>query len=53
MESKFAPKVFVTVHPSSILRAPDEAAREREYRQFVRDLSKLVIMGTDPSISEN
>ncbi len=41
LESKFAPKVYVTVHPSSILRAPDEAAREREYRRFVRDLSKV------------
>jgi len=41
LESKFAHQVLVTVHPSSILRAPDEAARDREYRQFVRDLSKV------------
>ena len=41
LESKFARQVLVTVHPSSILRAPDEAARDREYRQFVRDLSKV------------
>ena len=29
---------FATVHPSSILRAPDDAAREAEMRQFVADL---------------
>ena len=27
-----------TVHPSSILRAPDETGRERAYRDFVADL---------------
>lgn len=34
-----APKVMATVHPSSILRAPDEDAREREMEAFVADLS--------------
>ncbi|HET7848205.1 MAG TPA: UdgX family uracil-DNA binding protein [Pseudolabrys sp.] len=29
---------FVTVHPSSLLRMPDEADKEREYRNFVADL---------------
>lgn len=29
---------FVTVHPSFLLRVPDEAARQREYRAFVADL---------------
>ena len=29
---------FVTVHPSFVLRLPDEAAREREYRALVADL---------------
>jgi DNA polymerase len=29
---------MATVHPSSILRAPDEAARRAEYRRFVKDL---------------
>lgn len=36
--SSLAPWVFATVHPSSILRAPDEAARRRERAAFVRDL---------------
>jgi uracil-DNA glycosylase len=30
--------VIVTVHPSSILRAPDEGARAEAYRAFVADL---------------
>ncbi|HVY17848.1 MAG TPA: UdgX family uracil-DNA binding protein [Rhodopila sp.] len=29
---------FVTVHPSYLLRLPDEAAKRREYAAFVRDL---------------
>ena len=32
------PAVFVTAHPSSILRAPDEAARARGRQQLVADL---------------
>jgi len=32
------PPVLVTVHPSSILRAPDEAARKEAFRAFVADL---------------
>ncbi len=31
-------EVFVTVHPSSLLRAPDEAAKSAAYAQFVADL---------------
>jgi uracil-DNA glycosylase len=31
-------KGFVTVHPSYLLRVPDEAARRLEYRKFVADL---------------
>jgi uracil-DNA glycosylase len=30
--------VVATVHPSSILRAPDEAARREAYAAFVADL---------------
>jgi DNA polymerase len=33
-----APNVTATVHPSSILRAPDSATRERDYASFVEDL---------------
>ena len=31
-------EAFVTVHPSSLLRAPDEAARAQEYAKFVHDM---------------
>jgi uracil-DNA glycosylase len=33
-----APYLIATVHPSSILRAPDEEARRREFELFVNDL---------------
>ena len=38
LDSEFAPKVVATVHPSSLLRQPDEESREREYKLFVKDL---------------
>jgi uracil-DNA glycosylase family protein len=38
LESELAPKVVATVHPSSLLRQPDEESREREYKHFVADL---------------
>jgi DNA polymerase len=38
LSSKFAPKVLATVHPSSLLRQPDEESRQREYKRFVLDL---------------
>jgi uracil-DNA glycosylase len=36
--SPLAPLVLATVHPSSILRAPDEEARHREMKLFTDDL---------------
>jgi DNA polymerase len=36
--STLAPLVLATVHPSSILRAPDDEARHREMAQFTADL---------------
>jgi DNA polymerase len=33
--------VFVTVHPSFLLRVPDAAAKAREYDAFVRDLTAI------------
>ena len=32
---------FVTVHPSYLLRVPDEDAKAREYRAFVKDLEAV------------
>jgi uracil-DNA glycosylase len=39
VSSPWAPRVLATVHPSSILRAPDDATREREFDAFVADLA--------------
>jgi len=41
LESPIAPYVMATVHPSSILRAPDDETRHEEMRRFVADLKKL------------
>jgi uracil-DNA glycosylase len=38
LSSKLASMVLATVHPSSLLRQPDEESREREYKHFVADL---------------
>jgi DNA polymerase len=41
LDSELADDVSVTVHPSSILRAPDEAARRAAYDGFVADLARV------------
>ncbi|MFN2543150.1 MAG: UdgX family uracil-DNA binding protein [Actinomycetota bacterium] len=38
IESPLAPRVTATVHPSSILRAPDDEARREAMEAFVEDL---------------
>jgi len=38
VSSPLASRVIATVHPSSILRAPDDESRQAEMRAFVRDL---------------
>jgi uracil-DNA glycosylase len=38
LSSRSAPRVLATVHPSSLLRQPDEESRQREYKRFVSDL---------------
>jgi uracil-DNA glycosylase len=40
-QSNIAPLVMATVHPSSILRAPDDDSRHEEMRKFVDDLKKV------------
>src|SRR5207245_1552627 len=39
-DTGIAPIVMATVHPSSILRAPDHDAREKARREFTEDLAK-------------
>ncbi|HEX6512312.1 MAG TPA: UdgX family uracil-DNA binding protein [Chloroflexota bacterium] len=41
VSSPLAPHVLATVHPSSILRAPDDQTREVEMELFIRDLQAV------------
>ncbi|HEX3672368.1 MAG TPA: UdgX family uracil-DNA binding protein [Candidatus Cybelea sp.] len=38
VSSELAEAIFPTIHPSAILRAPDDRTRHREMRKFVEDL---------------
>jgi DNA polymerase len=40
-DTKWAPVVTATYHPSALLRMPDEASREKAYAEFVDDLRKV------------
>jgi DNA polymerase len=44
--SALAPHALATVHPSALLRAPDEETRDREIRKFVADLRKVAAIVT-------
>jgi DNA polymerase len=39
--ARWAPHVMATVHPSAILRAPDDASRHAEMERFVADLARI------------
>ena len=41
LDSELAPVVSATIHPSAILRAPDEETREAERRSFTEDLRTI------------
>lgn len=41
VSSELAPRVIATVHPSSILRAPDEETRHVAMAEFIGDLKKI------------
>jgi len=41
VESPLAPFVMATVHPSSLLRAPDDETRRLETKRFVADLKRI------------
>jgi uracil-DNA glycosylase len=41
VDSPLAPRVTATVHPSSILRAPDDDSRHQEMARFVADLRRV------------
>jgi DNA polymerase len=41
VRARWAPRVMATIHPSAILRAPDDEARRAEMGRFVADLALL------------
>ena len=41
MRSRWAPCALATVHPSAVLRAPDEESRRRETERFIADLKQV------------
>src|SRR6185503_9229026 len=41
LRSALAPLVFVTAHPSSILRAPDSASRAKALAALISDLKRV------------
>src|SRR5206468_3094666 len=41
VRARWAPHVMATVHPSAILRAPDDATRRAEMERFVADLKRI------------
>lgn len=43
LNSEMAEKVLATVHPSSILRAPDPRSRELQFAEFVNDLRTVAV----------
>jgi DNA polymerase len=47
--SALAPRVMATVHPSSILRAPDDEARHVEMHRFIDDLKRVAEVLAAPS----
>jgi uracil-DNA glycosylase len=41
VQSDLAPWCMATVHPSSLLRAPDEASRRAAWKEFVYDFKVI------------
>jgi DNA polymerase len=44
LQSRIAPHVMATIHPSAILRAPDDDARHEEMARFVADLKHVAAL---------
>jgi len=44
LQSEIAPWVTATVHPSAVLRAPDDDSRREEMRKFIEDLKNVAAM---------
>jgi uracil-DNA glycosylase family protein len=50
--SRWAPCSMATVHPSALLRAPDEATRRRETEHFIADLKRAAAVSRRPASPE-
>ena len=46
LPTNLAPYALVTIHPSALLRAPDEETRRREILRFLKDLLKVAEIST-------
>jgi uracil-DNA glycosylase len=44
ISSGYAPYVLATVHPSSLLRAPDEETRKIEMQRFIDDFKRVAVI---------
>lgn len=44
VSSGLAPYALATVHPSALLRAPDEETRHREIQRFIEDLQRVAVI---------
>jgi len=51
LDSALGKRVMATVHPSSILRAPDSEARASQYKAFVDDL-KVIASELEPALTK-
>jgi len=49
VHSELAPHVIATVHPSSLLRMPDQRNRHAEFERFVDDLRKVARLINHPA----
>jgi uracil-DNA glycosylase family protein len=49
VESPLAPFVIATVHPSSVLRAPDAETRRRDMQSLIDDLKKVGRLLMEPA----
>jgi uracil-DNA glycosylase family protein len=42
LNSRLAPRIMVTVHPASVLRAPDEESRQSAIERFFEDIERAI-----------
>jgi DNA polymerase len=51
VDSSLAHYAIATVHPSSILRAPDDESRRQQMRAFVEDLKHVAVLATKKQVA--